>query len=332
MTLIIAEAGVNHNGDIGLAKELVDIASESGADIVKFQTFKAEEIVTNKAEKAIYQKKSQSDSSDQLSMLKKLELSYDEFEELRDYCDIRSIEFLSTGFSIESLKFLISLDIRRIKIPSGEITNYPLLLSASRYGLPIILSSGLSHMFEVEKAVNILKGKSEKDNHITVLHCTTEYPAPLKSVNLSAMRSIEKNIGVDIGYSDHTTNFEVPIAAVAAGATIIEKHFTKSRKLDGPDHSASLEPNELSAMVSSIRNTEILLGSSEKKPSPEELKNLEVIRKSIVAKKKIEKGDLLNEDNLTTKRPGNGLSPMQWDNLIDTLAIKQFEKDDLIEI
>ena len=332
MTLIIAEAGVNHNGDIGLAKELVDIASECGADIVKFQTFKAEELVTNRAKKAAYQKKSGSGSSDQLSMLKKLELSNHDFEVLRDHCDRRSIEFLSTAFTIESLEFLVSLGIKRIKIPSGEITNLPLLLKASKFGLPIILSSGLSYMSEIESAVSLLANNGVNKSQITVLHCTTEYPAPISSVNLSAMKTISKEIKVDVGYSDHTRNFEVPIAAVAIGAVTIEKHFTKSRKFDGPDHMASLEPNELSEMIISIRNTETLMGSSEKKPSNDELKNLNVVRKSIVAKKQIKKGEIFSECNLTTKRPGDGISPMEWNKIINTAAKKQFEKDDLIEI
>ena len=331
MTLIIAEAGVNHNGDIVLAKELIDIASEAGADVVKFQTFKAEDLVTSKAMKANYQKKAVSDSPDQLSMLKKLELTNEEFKELKQYCDHKSIEFLSTGFSIESLDFLIKNGIKRIKIPSGEINNLPYLLKASSYNLPIILSTGMSVINEIEQAVEIFLDNGIKKNQITILHCTTEYPAPINSVNLSAMKTIKEKIGVDVGYSDHTKSFEVPIAAVASGATIIEKHFTKNRNLEGPDHLASLEPSELSDMVSSIRNTEILLGSSEKKPSPEELKNLNVIRKSIVAKKRIEKGDILDENNLTTKRPGDGLSPMEWDSVLNTVAKKQFEKDDPIE-
>ena len=332
MTLIIAEAGVNHNGDVGLAKELIDIASECGADIVKFQTFKAEELVTNRAKKAAYQKKSDSGSSDQLSMLKKLELSDHDFEVLRDHCQKRSIEFLSTAFTIESLEFLVSLGIKRIKIPSGEITNFPLLLKSSTFGLPIILSSGLSYMSEIERAVSVLVDNGVNKNEITVLHCTTEYPAPIKSVNLSAMKTINEEMEVDVGYSDHTRNSEVPIAAVAMGAVTVEKHFTKSRKLDGPDHMASLEPNELSEMIISIRNTETLMGSSEKKPSTDELKNLNVIRKSIVAKKRIKKGEILSDVNLTTKRPGDGISPMEWKKIINTEAKKQFEKDDLIEI
>tara|TARA_B100001142_G_scaffold187173_1_gene186330 strand:- start:4266 stop:5264 length:999 start_codon:yes stop_codon:yes gene_type:complete len=332
MTLIIAEAGVNHNGDIDLAKELIDIASERGADIVKFQTFKAEDLVTNRAKKAEYQRKSGSDSSDQLSMLKKLELSDYDFKMLRDHCGNRSIEFLSTAFTIDSLEFLVSLGIKRIKIPSGEITNFPFLVAASSFGLPIILSSGLSYMSEIEQAVSLLVTNGVKKSQITVLHCTTEYPAPIKSVNLSAMKTISEEIGVDVGYSDHTRNLEVPIAAVAMGAITIEKHFTKSRKLNGPDHAASLEPNELSEMITSIRNTEILIGNREKKPSYEELKNLNVIRKSIVAKKRIKKGDILNENNLTTKRPGDGISPMEWRRVINTVAKRQFEKDDLIEI
>ena len=331
MTLIIAEAGVNHNGDACLAKELIDIAAECGADIVKFQTFKAEELVTKKAKKAEYQKKSGSDTLDQLSMLKKLELSNRDHEVLKDYCEMKSIEFLSTAFTIESLEFLVGLGIKRIKIPSGEITNLPLLAKAPSFGLPIILSSGLSYMHEIESAVNVLTKNGASKDQVTVLHCTSEYPAPTKSVNLRAMKTISRTIGTDVGYSDHTRDFEVPIAAVAMGAVTIEKHFTKSRNLDGPDHMASLEPNELSEMVKSIRNTDLLMGNSEKKPSPDELKNLNIIRRSIVAKKRIEKGEILNENNLTTKRPGDGLSPMEWDSIIDTVAKKSFDEDDLIE-
>jgi len=331
MTLIIAEAGVNHNGDIRLAKELIDIASEAGADIVKFQIFKAEELVTKKAKKAEYQLKSKSDSFDQYSMLKKLELTHREFEELKDYSDSKSIEFLSTAFNIENLEFLIKLKVKRIKIPSGEITNLPYLEKASSFGLPIILSTGISTMGEIRDAVDILLKNGVRKNQICILHCTTEYPAPIDSVNLSAMKTIANKIDTDVGYSDHTTNFEVPIAAVAMGAKVIEKHFTKSRELEGPDHMASLEPRELSEMISSIRNTEILIGTSEKNPAHEELKNLNVIRKSIVAKKPIKKGEILDESNLTTKRPGDGISPMKWYELIGTIATKSFNKDDLIE-
>ena len=331
MTLIIAEAGVNHNGDLYLAKELVDIAEESGADIVKFQTFKAEDLVTSKAKKADYQKKALPDSPDQLSMLKELELTYKEFDELKKYCDKKPIEFLSTAFSINSLDFLVAIGIKRIKIPSGEINNLPYLLKASSYNLPIILSTGMATLPEIEEAVDIFLANGMMKTQITVLHCTTEYPAPIQSVNLSAMKTIQEKIGVAVGYSDHTKNFEVPIAAVASGANIIEKHFTKSRNLKGPDHMASLEPSELSEMVSSIRNTEILMGSSEKKPSKEELKNLALVRKSIVAKTRIKKGEILTEENMTTKRPGDGLSPMEWNNILNTEAIKQFEEDELIK-
>ena len=331
MTLIIAEAGVNHNGDFNLAKELIDIALDSGADIIKFQTFKAEDLVTKKAKKAEYQKSNLPNSDDQFSMLKELELSYNEFEKLKRYCDQKSIEFLSTAFSEDSLDFLIKIGVKRIKIPSGEINNLPYLLKASSYNLPIILSTGMSTMKEISDAVQIFSINGIESKKLTLLHCTTEYPTKIQSVNLNAMKSIQNMFDISVGYSDHTRNYEVPIAAVANGATIIEKHFTKSRDLPGPDHNSSLEPNELSEMISSIRNTEILMGSSEKKPTKEELQNLLVARKSIVAKKKIKKGELLSEENITTKRPANGLSPMEWDNILNTVATKDFDEDDLIE-
>ncbi len=331
MTLIIAEAGVNHNGDFNLAKELIDIALDSGADIIKFQTFKAEDLVTKKAKKAEYQKRNLPNSDDQFSMLKELELSYNEFEKLKRYCDQKSIEFLSTAFSEDSLDFLIKIGVKRIKIPSGEINNLPYLLKASSYNLTIILSTGMSTMKEISDAVQIFSLNGIESKKLTLLHCTTEYPTKIQSVNLNAMKSIQNMFDISVGYSDHTRNYEVPIAAVANGATIIEKHFTKSRDLPGPDHNSSLEPNELSEMISSIRNTEILMGSSEKKPTKEELQNLLVARKSIVAKKKIKKGELLSEENITTKRPADGLSPMEWNNILNTIATKDFDEDDLIE-
>ncbi len=331
MTLIIAEAGVNHNGDVGLAKDLVDIASKSGSDVVKFQTFKASELVTKNAKKAEYQQKDDQDSQYQLSMLRKLELSFSEFEELKRYCDKKSIEFLSTAFSIDCLDFLVEIGIKRIKIPSGEINNFPYLMKASSYKLPIILSTGMSIMSEIKDAVQIFTDNGVKKNNLTLLHCTTEYPTPIHSVNLAAMRTMRKELDIKVGYSDHTRSYEVPIAAVATGAQVIEKHFTKSRDLKGPDHSSSLEPNELSEMVSSIRNTEILMGRPEKLPSTNETKNLLVARKSIVAKKKIKKGEIFNEANITTKRPADGLSPMEWNNILNTIATKDFDEDDLIE-
>jgi len=330
MTIIIAEAGVNHNGDMNLAKELVEIASDAGADIVKFQTFKAKNLVTIKAKKAGYQQKNVGGSSDQYSMLKTLELTYEQFEQLKEYCDQKNIEFLSTAFDLDSLDFLVSIGIKRIKIPSGEINNLPYLTMASSYGLPIILSTGMSTLFEIKEALNIFLHQGLNKNQITIMHCTTEYPTPIDSVNLLAMKTITETINIDVGYSDHTTNYEVPIAAVAIGAKVIEKHFTKSRKLQGPDHQASLEPTELIKMISSIRNTEILLGSSEKKPTKVELDNLAVARKSIVAKSNIKKGELLSQENMTTKRPGSGLSPMAWNDLINTKAVKDFQKDELI--
>jgi N,N'-diacetyllegionaminate synthase len=330
MTLIIAEAGVNHNGDIKLAKDLIDIASNAGADIIKFQTFKAENLVTDKAKRAEYQIKNIKNSGNQYSMLKKLELTNEQFEQLKLYCDDKNIEFLSTAFDLDGLDFLVKIGIKRIKIPSGEINNLPFLAQASQYGLPIILSTGMSTLDEIKEALNIFLNEGVDKSQITILHCTTDYPTPLDSVNLLAMQTINKRMKVSVGYSDHTKNYEVPIAAVALGAQIIEKHFTKSRNLEGPDHIASLEPLELAKMILSIRNTELLLGSHKKEPTLAEIENLKIARKSIVAKKNIQKGEVLSTSNITTKRPGSGLSPMLWNELLGSKAIKDFMKDDLI--
>jgi len=330
VTLIIAEAGVNHNGDINLAKRLIDIAKDSGADVVKFQTFKAEDLVTVLASKAKYQIKDTSPSETQFEMLKKLELSNNEFEDLKVYCDNKSIEFLSTGFDLESLDFLVELGIKRIKIPSGEITNLPYLEKVAQYGLPVIMSTGMSSMREIKQSMEIMISKGLSKEKLTILHCTTSYPAPIQSVNLLAMQTMQNELGVSVGYSDHTINIEVPIAAVAMGSKVIEKHFTISRDMEGPDHLASLEPDELESLVKSVRNTEIALGDSKKKLTDFEKENLNLARKSIVAKKNIKRGEVLSFENMTTKRPGNGISPMFWHDLNDTLAIKNFHKDDLI--
>ena len=330
-TLIIAEAGVNHNGSLKIAKNLIDIASSAGADIVKFQTFKTEDIVIKEAKKANYQSKNTSTDETQYQMLKNLDLSYEEFAILKLYCDEKDIEFLSTAFDFDSLDFLVNLGIKRIKIPSGEITNLPYLRKASTYSLPIILSTGLSNLEEVGEAINIIIQSGLDKNNITILHCTSDYPAPLESVNLNAMKTIEKEFGVRIGYSDHTNNLEVAVAAVSLGASVIEKHFTISKDNIGPDHKASLEPMELEQMISSIRNIEIAMGSKEKKPSESELQNLDVIRRSIVAKKVIKRGDLLTVHNIMTKRPGSGVSPMHWDQMIGTEATRDYEKDEFIE-
>lgn len=330
-TLIIAEAGVNHNGSLKIAKNLIDIASSAGADIVKFQTFKTEDIVIKEAKKANYQSKNTSTDETQYQMLKNLELSYEEFAILKLYCDEKDIEFLSTAFDFDSLDFLVNLGIKRIKIPSGEITNLPYLRKASTYSLPIILSTGLSNLEEVGEAINIIIQSGLDKNNMTILHCTSDYPAPLESVNLNAMKTIEKEFGVRVGYSDHTNNLEVAVAAVSLGASVIEKHFTISKDNSGPDHKASLEPKELQQMISSIRNIEIAMGSKEKKPSESELQNLDVIRRSIVAKNIIKKGDLLTAHNIMTKRPGSGVSPMHWDQMIGTEATRDYEKNEFIE-
>lgn len=329
-TIIIAEAGVNHNGEIDLAKKLIDVAAQAGADYVKFQTFKSDLLVSKNAKKASYQKQNTSSASDsQLEMLRKLELSENNHEDLILHCKKRNIKFLSTAFDLESIDYLKNkLDF--YKIPSGEITNLPYLRKVASLGLPIIMSTGMASMKEIKDAFNVLIQGGILVKDITILHCNTEYPTPMKDVNLSAMNTIGKELGVSVGYSDHTLGIEIPIAAVALGACVIEKHFTIDRSLPGPDHKASLEPNELNQMVKSIRNIEIALGNGIKRPSESEKKNIEIARKSIVASKDINIGEILNEDNLTVKRPGNGMSPMLWDNIINTKATKNYKKDDLI--
>ena len=330
--LIIAEAGVNHNGSMESAKRLIDVAVEASADYVKFQTFKAETLVTPNADKAEYQKGLTSADETQFDMIKKLELDRTAHEVLMDYCEQKGIKFLSTSFDHGSIELLAELDIPLFKIPSGEITNLPYLRHIGRMGKPIILSTGMSALDEVRTALTILiKAGAEKDN-ITILHCNTEYPTPVEDVNLKAMLTIGEELEVKIGYSDHTLGMEVSIAAVAMGATVIEKHFTLDRNLPGPDHAASLEPHELKNMVSAIRNIEKAMGDGEKKPSPSEIKNLPIARKSIVAKKSIKKGEQFSGKNLTVKRPGTGISPMEWDTVISQKAKEDFNKDDLIDI
>tara|TARA_R110002111_G_scaffold260570_2_gene332011 strand:+ start:1416 stop:2417 length:1002 start_codon:yes stop_codon:yes gene_type:complete len=330
-TLIIAEAGVNHNGDIQLAKQLIDAASEAGVDYVKFQTFKSEKLVSKNAEKAKYQKENTGNSSEsQLKMLQKLELSEADHLELITYCKSKDIKFLSTAFDLESIDFLNRLNIDLFKVPSGEITNYPYLEKIGSLGKPIIISTGMATIDEIGHAMAVVMKSGTPRHKITVLHCNTEYPTPMHDVNLNAMQTIAETYGVPIGYSDHTLGIEVPTAAVALGATVIEKHFTLDKTLPGPDHKASLEPNELKAMVIAIRNIESALGDFEKEPTPSELKNKSVARKSIVANTSIKKGDVLTKDNITTKRPGNGISAMEWPNIIDTTAKKDYLEDDLI--
>jgi N,N'-diacetyllegionaminate synthase len=327
---IIAEAGVNHNGLVSLAKQLIDVAVEAGADAVKFQTFKAENLVSKNTEKAEYQKRTTSVSESQFDMLKKLELDMETHKELIAYCQEKDIMFLSTPFDHDSIHLLSDLGLQIFKIPSGEITNLPYLRHIGSLGKQVILSTGMSDLGEVGDALNILINAGTSKDSITVLHANTMYPTPMKDVNLNAMLTIQKEFSVSVGYSDHTLGIEVDIAAVAMGASVIEKHFTLDKSMEGPDHKASLDPQELKAMVSAIRNTEKALGSSKKKPSPSESKNIEVVRKSIVASQGIAKGEFLTENNITVKRPGNGISPMKWDNIIDTVAIKDYKMDDLI--
>ncbi len=326
---IIAEAGVNHNGSFDLACKLVDAAKDAGVDCIKFQTFKSENLVSRSAQKAEYQKKATGDGS-QVDMLKKLELSFEEFIELKDYCDKVGICFLSTPFDFESITFLNSVDMPFWKIPSGEVTNYPYLVALAKTGKPIVMSTGMCEMWEIDEAIKVLRKNGTTD--IKLLHCNTEYPTSFADVNLKAMQTMRESLGLEVGYSDHTKGIEVPIAAVALGATIIEKHFTLDRNMDGPDHKASLEPDELKLMVDCIRNVEMALGSKEKAPSESERKNIVVARKSIVALKDIKEGDILTEDNLTVKRPGTGLSPMRWIEIIGTKAKRDFKEDEIIEI
>ena len=331
-TLIIAEAGVNHNGSIELARQLVDVAVEAGVDYVKFQTFKAEKIASRNATKASYQQKTTNASESQLAMLKKLELSREDHLSLIDYCSKKNIQFLSTPFDLESIDLLKELGIRLGKIPSGEITNLPYLRKMAMTFPKLILSTGMATLKEIEEALNVLLTAGASKNNLVILHCNTEYPTPFEDVNLLAMPSIGKKFGVSFGYSDHTKGIEVPIAAVALGAIVIEKHFTLDRNMEGPDHKASLEPGELKEMVSSIRNIEKAVGSDVKEPSPSELKNITIARKSIVAATNINKGEIFTERNLTVKRPGSGISPMQWDAVIGKKASRDFESDELIEL
>lgn len=332
-TLIIAEAGVNHNGNLEFARQLVVAAAEAGADYIKFQTFKADKIVSKSAKKAVYQQRNSNDDDDsQYAMLKQLEMPDDWYNELIVLANEHGIRFLSTGFDQESIDFLDHLDSPLFKIPSGEITNKPYLQHIAKKGKPVILSTGMANMEEIQAALDILCENGLTKNQITVLHCNTEYPTPMEDVNLSAMLSIKNTLGVKVGYSDHTQGTEVSIAAVALGATVIEKHFTLDRNLPGPDHKASLELDELKAMVKAIRNIELAIsGDGIKRPSQSEQKNIIVARKSIVAAKSIRKGELLTAENITVKRPGNGISPMLWDETIGRTASMDFDTDDLIQ-
>ena len=329
-TLIIAEAGVNHNGSINLAKQLVDKAKEAGADIIKFQTFNPESLTSKYAEKAAYQKITTDAEESQQDMLRKLTLTNEDFYDLKKYCDDAGIKFLSTPFDLESISFLEKLGCDMWKIPSGEITNLPYLEKIASTHKPLIMSTGMATLDEVGDALQALKNNGVGE--VTLLHCTTQYPAPYDSVNLKAMLTLKEKFGCRVGYSDHTKGIEVPIAAVAMGAEVIEKHFTLDINMPGPDHKASLEPDELKAMVSSIRHIEQAMGDGVKKPSETEIPNKTVARKSIIAARDIKKGEVLTEENLTTKRPGNGISPMKWHEILGTRAVRNFKEDELIEI
>jgi len=328
--LVIAEVGVNHNGSIDLAKKLIDAACSAGADAVKFQTFKAKNLVIKNSPKATYQKKFTNKKETQFNMLKKLELNERMHLKLINYCKKKNIKFISSPFDHESIDLLNNLGLDIFKIPSGEITNLPYLRHIGKLKKKVILSTGMSNIKEVKSALDILIKSGTSKKKITILHTNTEYPTPMRDVNLRAMVAMGKELDVNFGYSDHTLGIEVDIAAVAMGAKCIEKHFTLNRKMKGPDHFASLEPKQFKGMVNAIRNIELALGNRIKKPSNSEIQNLNIVRKSIIAKNKIKKGDLFNEDNLTIKRPGSGISPMRWDKIIGTKARKDYSKDDLI--
>lgn len=327
---IIAEAGVNHNGSFELAKQMVDTAKEAGVDYVKFQTFKPSSLVSKFAEKAEYQKQTTGASESQLEMLQKLTLTDENFRELKEYCDLIGIGFISTPFDLESIRFLETFNMDFWKIPSGEITNRPYLEAIAKTGRKVIMSTGMCDLEEIREAVKVLEDNGTRE--IELLHCNTQYPTPFEDVNLNAMKNMQDNLNKPVGYSDHSLGIEVPIAAVALGAEIIEKHFTLNKEMDGPDHKASLDPVELKKMVNSIRNIEKALGNGLKKPSPSEKANKSVARKSIVAKRSISKGERFCEENLTTKRPGNGISPMRWHEILGLTAMRDFKEDELIEL
>jgi len=331
-TLIIAEAGVNHNGDLNLAKQLIDAAVTAGADVVKFQTFNANRLVTRTAKKADYQAQTTNSEETQHGMLQRLELTETMHHELIIYCKTRNIVFLSTGFDIESVDLLVSLGQECFKIPSGEITNLPYLRHIGQLGKTVILSTGMATMGDVEAAIEVLEHAGTPRSKLTVLHCTTEYPTPMNEVSLRTMQSIKSAFGVAVGYSDHTQGIEVSIAAVAMGAAVIEKHFTLDRNLPGPDHLTSLEPEELTAMVTAIRNIEVALGDGIKRLTPAEARNKIVVRKSLVASRVIKAGEVFTSENLTVKRPGNGISPMRWDEVLGKKASRDFIEDELIDL
>ena len=330
-TIIIAEAGVNHNGEIETAFKLIDVANDADADFIKFQTFKADSLVSKNAPKAEYQEKLTDKRESQYEMIKSLELDLETHRLLKKKCEEVGIGFLSTPFDIESVDLLLDLGIPIIKIPSGEITNLPYLRFIGKKNLPVILSTGMATMREIGDALEVLTTAGTDLSKITVLHCNTEYPTPIEDVNLRAMLTIKDEFGVEVGYSDHTLGIEIPIAAAALGAKVIEKHFTLDRNSPGPDHRASLEPSELKSMVSAIRNIEIAMGDGVKKPSSSEVKNIPIARKSIVAAKTIKKGEVFTQENLAAKRPGNGVSPMMWDDIIGKISKRNYFADDLID-
>lgn len=331
-TLIIAEVGVNHNGSLTLAKELVASAAVAGADLVKFQSFITAKSISIAAPKADYQKKSTGVSESQYEMVRKLELSRVDHEELIEECRRHNIGFFSTAFDHDSFDMLVEMGLNQVKIPSGELTNLPLLRYMTRLQMPVMLSTGMATLGEIEAALEAIEQAGTPRRLVTVLHCTTEYPAPMADVNLRAMVSMKAALGVDVGYSDHTPGIEIPIAAVALGARVIEKHFTLDRTLPGPDHQASLEPHEFKTMVNSIRNVEVALGDGVKRPSSSELKNRPIARKSLVAIRDIRAGDRFSPDNVGTKRPGTGISPMRWDEVMGRVAPRDFNVDELIEL
>jgi len=331
-TFIIAEAGVNHNGSPEIAEKMIDLAAQAGSDAVKFQTFKSEKVISKFTPKAEYQKKTMREDQSLLDMAMALEFDVETHKRLVNHCGRRGIIFLSAPFDLESIDLLNDLGLRTFKIPSGEITNLPYLRKLGGLKKKIILSTGMADLKEIENALRILQEAGTPKKNITVLHCNTEYPTPFEDVNLLAMRTIKEALKVDVGYSDHTLGIEVPIAAVTLGATVIEKHFTLDRNMEGPDHKASLEPGELRSMIRAIRNVENTLGNPVKKASPSEFKNRIIVRKSIVAARNIDKKEFFTEENITAKRPATGISPLEWDDIIGKTAKRKFEKDELIEL
>lgn len=329
---IIAEAGVNHNGDLSIAKELIEAAAEAGADFVKFQTFSASELVAANAPMAAYQKENIGKKLSQREMLSKIELAREWHQELIDYSKDSGIEFFSTPFEASSLRFLTDLGLGLVKVPSGEITNVPFLEAVARQAERVILSTGMANIGEIEAALNVLTDNGLAEDRVTVLHCTTEYPTPMREVNLRAMLTIQQAFGVKIGYSDHTEGIEVPVAAVALGATVIEKHFTLDRNMPGPDHKASLEPDELKAMITAIRNIQVAMGNGIKRPTESEKANIPIVRKSVVARKPIKKGEILSVENLVTKRPGTGICASRFNDLVGTVATRDYNIEEQIEI